>query len=70
MNVLFSQCGWQHISPEMTVNAFKKCCISNVMGETDGNMVWNGSEEHVHLRCECVEDEGNDCENGENTTDR
>jgi hypothetical protein len=25
----------QHISPEVTVNSFKKCCISNAVGGTD-----------------------------------
>jgi len=50
------------------VKGFKKCCISNVMGETGDNMLWNGSEEDVNLRCECVLDEGNDCEDGESTT--
>jgi hypothetical protein len=30
---------------------FKKCCISTVIGETDGSMLWNGSEDDVNLRC-------------------
>jgi hypothetical protein len=34
---------WQHISPEVTVKGFKKCCISNAMDETD-NMLRNGRE--------------------------
>ena len=26
---------WQHISPEVTVKGFKKCCISSAVDETD-----------------------------------
>ena len=26
---------WQHISPEVTVKDFKKCCTSYAMDETD-----------------------------------
>jgi hypothetical protein len=37
-----------------------KCCITNVMGETDNNMLWNGSEEDVNFRS--VLYQGNDCE--------
>jgi len=33
----------QHISPEVTVKGFKKCCISKAMDGTD-DMLWNGSE--------------------------
>jgi hypothetical protein len=36
---------WQHISPEAIVKGFKKCCISNVMDQTDYNMLWNGTED-------------------------
>ena len=35
---------WQCISPEVTVEGFKKCCISNGVDGTD-DMLWNGSEE-------------------------
>jgi hypothetical protein len=51
------------------VKGFNKCCISNVMGETDDNMLWNGSEEDVNLKRECVLNGGSDCEDGESTTD-
>ena len=51
------------------MKGFKKCYISNVMDETDDNMLWNGSEEAVNLRCGCVLDEGNDCEDGESAND-
>jgi len=35
----------QHISPEVTVKGFKKCCISNAVDETNDDMLWNDSEE-------------------------
>ena len=35
---------WQCISPEVTVKGFKKCCISSVVGGTDVDTLWNGSE--------------------------
>jgi hypothetical protein len=41
---------WQHISLDMTVKGFKKCCISGV---TD--MLWNGSEGDKNVRSECAE---------------
>lgn len=40
------------------VKDFKKCCISNVVDGTDGDMSWNGSEECGNVRGECVGDEG------------
>jgi hypothetical protein len=30
---------WQHISPEVTVKAFKNCCMTNAMDGTDDNMI-------------------------------
>jgi hypothetical protein len=36
---------WQHISPEITVEGFKKCFISNAMDQTDDDMLRYGSEE-------------------------
>jgi hypothetical protein len=41
---------WQHISPEITVEGFKMCVISNAMDQTDGVMLWNGSEEDGNVR--------------------
>jgi hypothetical protein len=35
---------WQHISPEVIVKGFKKCCMSSVVDGTD-DMLWNGSED-------------------------
>ena len=32
---------WQHISTEVTVKNFEKCCISNAADGTDDNMLWN-----------------------------
>ena len=51
---------WQCISPEVIVKGCKKCCISNVVGDTDGYMFWNGREEDGNVRSECEEDEGTD----------
>ena len=41
----------QEIS-EVTVNGFKKCCTSNAVDETDGDMLWNGNEEEGVFRSE------------------
>ena len=60
---------WHHISPEVTVKGFKKCYVSNEMDGTDGDMLWNGSEEDGIVRSGCEEDEGIDCEDGESDTD-
>ena len=48
---------WQCISPEVTVDGFKKCCIVNAMDETDDDMLWNGREEDGNVRSESEEDE-------------
>jgi hypothetical protein len=40
------------MSPEMSVKGFKTCCISNVMDETDDDILWNGSEEDGNFRSE------------------
>jgi hypothetical protein len=55
---------WQHISPEVSVKGFKKCCISNSVDGTD-DVLQNDSEEEGGVRTVCEEDEGTDCENGE-----
>jgi hypothetical protein len=41
-------------------------CISNVMDGTDDDMLWNGSEEDGDMSSECEEDEGTDCQDGDN----
>ena len=60
---------WQCISPEVTVRGFKKCCISNGMDGTDGDMLWNGCEEGGNVRGVCEEGEGTDCEDGDSDND-
>jgi len=56
-------------SPEVTVNGFKNCCISNAVNETDDDMLWNGSEEDGKVRSEWEEDESTECEDGGSDTD-
>jgi hypothetical protein len=36
---------WHHISPDVTVNGFHKCCISSAVVGIDDDMVWDGNEE-------------------------
>jgi hypothetical protein len=59
---------WHHISPEVTVRGFKKCCVSNEMDGTDDDTLCNGSEEEANVRSECEEDEDTDCEDGDSDT--
>ena len=59
---------WQQIWPEMIEKGFKKCCISNAVDGTDGDMLWNGSEGDGKVRSQCVEDEGTDSEDGDSDT--
>jgi hypothetical protein len=60
---------WQHISPEVILRGFKKCCISNAMDGTGDDMLWNDGEEDGNVRSKCEEDEGTDCEDGDSDTD-
>jgi len=53
----------------MTVTGFKKCHISNAVDGTDGEMLWNGSEQDGDVRSECEEDKGTDCEDGDSDTE-
>ena len=39
------------------------------MDETDGDMLWNGSERDGNVKSECEEDEDTDCEDGDSDTD-
>ena len=41
--------------------------ISSAVDEID--MLWNGSEEDMNVRCECEEDEDIDCEDRDSDTD-
>jgi hypothetical protein len=59
----------QIISPAVTVKGFKKCCMSSAVDETDGDMLWNGSEEGGNVIHECEEYEGTDCEDDNSDTD-
>ena len=43
--------------------------MSNAMDGTDVDMLWNGSEEDVGVRCECEEDEGTECKHGDRNTE-
>jgi hypothetical protein len=51
------------------VKGFKKCCVSNAVDETDGDMLWNDSEESGSVGCDCDEDEGTACEDGASDID-
>ena len=59
---------WQCISAQMILRGFKKCCISNAAEKPDDDTPWNCSEEDWTFRCECEEDEGTDCEDGDGDT--
>jgi hypothetical protein len=60
---------WQHISPEVTVKGFWKCCMSNAVAGTKEGMLWNGSEEDGNVTSDCEGDEGTECEDGDSDTD-
>ena len=60
---------WQCISSAVTVQGFKKCCVSNAVDDADDDMLWNGSEEDENVRSECEQDEGTDYEDGDSDTD-
>jgi hypothetical protein len=47
------------------LKGFKKCCVSNAVDKTDGDILWNGSEEDGKVRSQCVENEGMNCEEGD-----
>jgi len=51
------------------VKGFKKCCTFNVKYETDGDMLWNGSEEQGNVRSEGDGDECSNCRDGNRDTD-
>jgi len=44
--------------------------MSNAVDGPDGDMLWNGSEEDGNVRSEYEDDEGTDCEDGKNASDR
>jgi hypothetical protein len=41
---------WQHITPEVTVKGFKKCCVSSGVDGIGIDMLRNGSEEDLNVR--------------------
>ena len=47
---------------------FKKCCMCSAVDGTDGDMLWNGSEEGGNVRSECEEYEGTDCADEDSDT--
>jgi len=57
--------GMTVISSEVTVEGFKKRCVSNLVGGTDDDVFWIGREEDGNVRSECEEDENTDYEDGD-----
>jgi len=51
---------WQHISPELIVKGLKKFCITSGVAGSDGDMLWNGSEEDQNVRSQCEKDDSTD----------
>jgi hypothetical protein len=49
----------------VTVQGFKKWCVSNAVDETADDMLRNGSEQDGNVRSECEGYEGSDRESGE-----
>jgi len=43
---------WQHISPEVIVMGFKKCCISSAMDGNDNDILWHDGEEDGDVKCQ------------------
>ena len=39
------------------------------MDKTNDDTLWNDSDNNGNVRGDCVEDEDNDCEDGDNDTD-
>jgi hypothetical protein len=52
---------WQHISREVIVKGFKKCCISSAMDGSEDDVLWNDSEEDGNVRSDGEEEEGTEC---------
>jgi hypothetical protein len=58
---------WLHISCEVTVKGFKRCCIFITFSGTDYDMLWSGSEKDGNVSG-CEEDESTGCDNGDSDT--
>jgi hypothetical protein len=56
---------WQHISPDVTVKGFMKCCTSSALDGTDEICLEGDGD----VRSEWEKDEGTDRENGNSGTD-
>jgi hypothetical protein len=41
---------WQCTSPEVIPKGFKECCISNAVGGTEDDVMWNDSAEEGNVR--------------------
>ena len=46
------------------MKGFKKCFVFSALYETDGDTLWNGSEEDGIVRSDCKGDDITDCEDG------
>ena len=51
------------------MKGFTECCISSAMDGTDGDMLWNGSEEGGNVRSKCAGDEDADGLDGDSDSD-
>jgi len=60
---------WHHITPEVTVKGFHKCCISSAVVGIDDDMVWDGSAAVGNVQSECEGDKGTNCEDTDSDTD-
>jgi hypothetical protein len=60
---------WLFISPEVTVQGFKKYSTFNAVDGTDC-VLWNCSEQDGNVRSEREEDEGTNCDDGDSDTEQ
>ena len=58
---------WHHISKEIIVKCFKRCCISSAVDGTDDDddLLWNDGEGDGDVRCQGQEDKHINCEDGD-----
>jgi len=54
----------------VTVKCFKKCCICGAVDGADCDMLRHNREEDGNISSVCDGDEGTDCEDGDNDTNR
>ena len=60
---------WHCISLEVTVQSFKKCCLSNALDGTYGDSMQIGSKEDGNVSTECEEEAGTDFKDRDIVTD-